>query len=184
MPLHRTRFTLLVLAALLATGASCAYADNAAPPAPAPTAPAPPTPASTPAALEAARSVIVASGMTRSFDLIIPQMFGELERNVLATRPELKDNLHAVLLALVPEFAKSEQEVVAGAAQALAKHMSEQELKDTAAFFNSASGKKYVQSEPLAYNDIVGIVQSWRQKLSVDVLARAREEMKKKGVEF
>jgi hypothetical protein len=166
---HSNRFKTLFLATLVSLAGSAAYADDAAP-------------APTPAALEAAKSVIVGSGMTRSFDLVVPQMFGELERNVLATRPELKDNLHTVLLALVPEFIKSEQAVVDGAALALAKRMNEQQLKDTAAFFNSPSGKKYVESEPLAYQDIVGVVNNWRQKLSVDVLTRTREEMKKKGV--
>ncbi len=138
----------------------------------------------TPAALEAAKSVIVGSGMKRSFDLVIPQMFGELERNVLATRPELKDPLHETLLGLVPEFVKTESSVVDDAAQALAKFMSEKELQDTAAFFNSDSGKKYVEAEPKAYEAIVGVVGAWRQRLSVDVLARAREEMKKKNKDF
>jgi len=138
----------------------------------------------TPAALESARAVIAASGMTRSFDLVIPQMFGELERNVTATRPELKDSLHATLLALVPEFTKTERDVVDGAARVLAKYMSEQELKDSENFFVSPSGKKYVESQPAAFNEIIGVVQDWRKRLSTDILARAREEMKKKGVDF
>jgi uncharacterized protein len=138
----------------------------------------------TPAALEAARTVISASGMTRSFDIIVPQMLGQLEHNVLATRPELKDALHATLLSLVPEFTKTEIDVINSSAQALARHMSEQELKDTAAFFLSASGKKYVESEPVAFNEISAIVQAWNQRLSVDVLTRAHEEMKKKGTDF
>jgi uncharacterized protein len=138
----------------------------------------------TPAALESARAIIAASGMTRSFDLVVPQMFGELERNVTATRPELKDSLHATLVALLPEFNKTEQDVVNGAARVLAKYMNEQELKDTATFFVSPSGKKYVEAQPVAFNEIIGVVQEWRQRLSTDVLTRAREEMKKKGVDF
>ncbi|MGO8801344.1 MAG: DUF2059 domain-containing protein [Roseiarcus sp.] len=137
-----------------------------------------------PAAVESARAVIVASGMTRSFDVVVPQMFGELERNVTATRPEIKESLHATLLALAPEFAKTEQGVVESAARALAKHMNEQELKDTAAFFASPSGKKYVEAQPLAFSEIMGAVQDWRQRLSIDILTRTREEMKKKGIDF
>ena len=159
--------TLCVVLFFVTAGSHGAYADEP-----------------TPAALESARTIITSSGMTRSFDLVIPQMFGELERNVLATRPELKDNLHTTLLALVPEFVKTEQDVVNGAAQALARQMTEQELKDTANFFGSPSGKKYVESEPAAYNQIVSLVQAWRNRLSVDILARAREEMKKKGIDF
>ena len=62
--------------------------------------------------------------------------------------------------------------------------MNEQELKDTAAFFASPSGKKYVEAQPLAFSEIMGAVQDWRQRLSIDILTRAREEMKKKGIDF
>jgi uncharacterized protein len=141
-------------------------------------------PAPSPAAFESARAIIVSSGMARSFDLVIPQMLGELERNVTATRPEIKDSLHATLVALQPEFAKTEQGVIDAAARSLAKRMTEAELKDTAAFFASPSGKKYVEAQPPAFGDIIAIVQDWRQRLSTDILTRAREEMKKKGVDF
>jgi hypothetical protein len=138
----------------------------------------------TPAALESARAIIAASGMTRSFDVVVPQMFGELERNITATRPELRESLHATLVALLPEFTKTEQDVVNGAARVLAKYMNEQELKDTANFFASPSGKKYVEAQPVAFNEIIAVVQQWRQRLSTEILARAHEEMKKKGVDF
>jgi hypothetical protein len=144
----------------------------------------PPPAAPTPAALESARTIVSASGMTRSFDVVVPQLFGQLERNVTATRPELKDSLHATLLALVPEFTKTEMDVINSAAQILAKRMNEKELKDTADFFVSPSGKKYVESEPGAFGDIVAVVQAWRDKLSTDILTRAHQEMKKKGADF
>ena len=60
----------------------------------------------TPAALDSARTIIVAWGMTKSFDLVVPQMFDQLEHDVVKTRPELKDSLHATLIALKPEFDK------------------------------------------------------------------------------
>jgi uncharacterized protein len=138
----------------------------------------------TPAALESAHTIIVASGLTRSFAVVIPQTFGELERNVLATRPELKDSLHATLLALLPEFGKTEQDLVNNSAMVLAKHLSEQELKDTANFFTSPSGKKYVEAQPTTFNEIMSLAQNWRERLSTEVLTRAREEMKKKGQDF
>ncbi len=159
--------TALAAAIFAAAGSLTAYADEP-----------------TPAALESARVVITASGLSGSFDAVVPQMLGELERRVLATRPELKDSLHATLLDLVPEFTKTEQDVANRAAAVLAKHMTEQELKDTANFFSSPSGKKYVSVQPVIFNEIIPLAQAWRQKLSTDILARAREEMKKKGVDF
>jgi uncharacterized protein len=138
----------------------------------------------TPAALQAAQTIVASSGMTTSFDQVVPQMLYELERTTTATRPDIKDSLHATLLELAPEFAKSESEVIQSAALSLASHMNEQELKDTAAFFQSASGKKYVEIQPAMYKDIVSTMQNWRQKLSTQMLIRTREEMRKKGVEL
>lgn len=152
---------------LVVGGSAVAYADEPSP-----------------AALEAARAIIADWGMTQSFDRVVPEMLAQLERNVLKTRPELKDSLHATLLAIKPEFDKTELTLVASAAEALAKQMSEQELKDTAAFFQTPSGKKYIETEPGAITQILTLVQNWREQLSVQVLSRAHEEMKKKGTDF
>jgi uncharacterized protein len=137
-----------------------------------------------PAALASARSIITAWGMTRTFDVIVPQMLEQLERSVTATRPELKDSLHATVLAIKPEFVKTEDDFIVTASQVLAKRMTEQELKDVAAFFQTPTGKKYIENEPGAISEIIVQVQNWREKLSVDVLARAHQEMKKKGADF
>jgi hypothetical protein len=165
---HSSPFKRLSFALLFTIGgAVAAYAD-----------------APTPAAIDSARTIISAWGMPKSFDMVVPQMLDQLERDVGKTRPELKDSLHATLAALKPEFAKSEQDFITSAAQTLAAMMTEQELKDTATFFLTPSGKKYIETEPAAITQIVTAVQNWRQQLSVDVLKRAREEMKKKGADF
>jgi hypothetical protein len=165
---HSSPFKTLSFALLFTIGgAFSAYADDP-----------------TPAALDSARTIIVAWGMTKSFDLVVPQMFDQLEHDVVKTRPELKDSLRATLIALKPEFDKSEQDFITTSALALAKMMTEQELKDTATFFQTPSGKKYIETEPVAITQIVTLVQTWRQQLSVDVMKRTREEMKKKGADF
>ncbi len=138
----------------------------------------------TPAAVASARAIIASSGISRSFDALVPQMLGQLERNALATRPEIKDKLHATLLQLEPEFMKSEEQVVSAASLSLAKRMSEADLKETAAFFESPAGKKYVQVQPEALADIVAAMQGWQQKLSTDMMTRVREEMRKQGIEL
>jgi hypothetical protein len=137
-----------------------------------------------PAAVASARIIIASSGMQRSFDLVVPQMLAQLETNVIRTRPEIKDKLHATLLQLQPEFLKSEDQVTNAAAVSLAKRMSEADLKDTAAFFQSAAGKKYVEAQPQALSDIVAALQGWQQKLSTDIMTRVRDEMKKQGIEL
>jgi len=137
-----------------------------------------------PAAIADARTIILTSGIARSFDAVVPQMLGVLERNALATRPEIKDKLHATLLKIEPEFVKTEDQIINAAALSLAKRMSEEDLKATAAFFQSPAGKKYVEAQPAALTDIVAALQGWQQKLSTDMMTRVRDELKKQGVEF
>ena len=60
--------------------------------------------------------------------------------------------------------------------------MDREPVKDALAFFASPSGRRFVEIEPSLSNDIAGLVDVWKQKLSVDMLKRMREEMKKKGV--
>ena len=62
--------------------------------------------------------------------------------------------------------------------------MSEKEIVDVAAFFESPAGKKYLSVTPVFLQQFASVAAPWRDKLSTDILARARQEMKKKGVEF
>ena len=139
----------------------------------------------TPAQVSEAMAILSSIGMKQSFDEIVPGMMVELENQVTSTRPELKDSLHAVIVAILPEFAKTEQDVLAQGAKILASQMTEQELKETAAFFESPTGKKYFAVDAASSREaFIPVAQQWRQKLSTDILARAREEMKKKGIDF
>ena len=70
------------------------------------------------------------------------------------------------------------------AATLLASEMSEKKITDVAAFFESPSGKKYVSVTPIFLQRLADVTTPWRDKLSTDIVTRARQEMKKKGVEF
>jgi uncharacterized protein len=141
-------------------------------------------PAPSPAALGYATQLFGDIGLKGSLDQVVPTMLIELERNITATRPELHDPLHAALLAVEPEFVKTEDEVLSAAAKALTAHMSEDELKQTVAFFDSPAGKKFLAAQPAVIQEVGGLARAWRDKLSTDILARVREEMKKQGYTF
>jgi len=140
--------------------------------------------APSPAAIGYANQILVDIGMKPALDQVVPAMLAQLERSVTTTRPELKEPLHAVVVALEPEFAKTEQPVFDEAAKYLAGQLSEQELKDVAAFYESTTGKKFIVTQPPLMAEVGNLVGVWRNKLSTDILARAREEMAKKGYSF
>jgi hypothetical protein len=169
----------LVLVMLVALSITARAADTSPPAAPA-EAPPPPSPA----AIAAADTILADTGIKQSIALVVPAMMTELERNVTKTRPEIRDSLRETLKAIKPEFDKTAEQTYNTAATILAEQMSEKEIVDVAAFFDSPAGKKYLAIEPVFRQKFSSVAVPWQDKLSTDILVRAREEMRKKGVEF
>ena len=144
--------------------------------------PAPAAPS--PAAIAAADKILEAIGLKQSIAIVVPGMMQELETNVTRTRPEIRDSLRATLKAIQPEFDQTAKQTYAQAESLLASQMSEQEITQVAAFFDSPAGKKYIQVTPVFIRNLSDLTGAWREKLSTDILERARAEMKKKGVDF
>ncbi len=172
------------LGVCLGLAAGGAFAQT---PAPKPATPAPaaaPVGEPTAAQVALAREVIVGSGISRSFAVVIPQYLDQIGTNLTQTRPDLIRDLNVVMEQLKPEFDKRADEMIDRGARLYAQRMSEDELKTISGFFKSPAGIRYVDTQPLVLNDLFVALQSWSQKLSTDMMARVREEMKKKGHEL
>ncbi|WPP06520.1 DUF2059 domain-containing protein [Methylocella tundrae] len=168
--------------ALMAAATLCPAAAQQKAPAPAqPASPAPAAAPITPAHLAAARALVIGSGMSRSFGVVIPQFVDQIGSSLSQTRPEIVQDLKEVLTNLRPEFEKQADEMTDIAAQIFAKRLSEADLNAAVAFFNSTAGKNYVAAQPAILTDIVTAMQGWQGKISTDMMTRVREEMKKKG---
>ena len=177
---------LLALFVFGALTVSARAADTTPPATPAaPAAPAATTPATpSPAAITAADKILNTIGLKQSIAIVVPGMMQELETNLTRTRPEIKDSLRATLKAIQPEFDQTARQTYIQAEGLLAAQMSEQEITQVAAFFESPAGMKYVQVTPVFLQNLGDVTGAWREKLSTDILERARAEMKKKGVDF
>jgi uncharacterized protein len=130
------------------------------------------------------RRLVVASGMSRSFTIIIPQFMDQIATGLAQTRPELIRDLNTVLSDLKPEFDKQADEMIDTAAQIYAKRLSEQDLKAAVGFFESSAGKQYVETQPAFLGDVVAAMQAWQGKISTNMMTRVRTEMKQKGHEL
>jgi uncharacterized protein len=143
------------------------------------------TPATaSPSHLAAARALVIACGMSRSFGVIVPQFMGQIGSSLTQTRPELKSDLSVVLNELKPEFDRKVDEMIYVAAQIYVKQMSEQDLNAAVAFFESPAGRHYVETQPAFVTQVVAAMQGWRGKVSTDLMARVRAEMRKRGHEI
>jgi hypothetical protein len=173
-------FVVFVFGALSVSARAADTTPPATPAAPAATAP----PAPSAAAIAAADKILGTIGLKQSIAIVVPGMMQELETNVTRTRPEIRDMLRATLKAIQPEFDQTARQIYIQSESLLAAQMSEQEITQVAAFFDSPAGKKYVQVTPVFLQNLGDVTGAWREKLSTDILERARAEMKKKGVDF
>lgn len=166
-----------LLAALAAAGP--VRAQTAAPQA-APGAPASNQPQYSQSHLALAREVMLTSGVSRSFDSILPA-FGEQIKQAAISRPELSKDLNEVLTSLQPELELQKQEMINTASRIYASRLSEAELRDIANFFRSPVGRRYVETQPQVLDDMVQAMQGWTQNVSEYVMVRVRAEMGKRG---
>ncbi len=131
--------------------------------------------------LDAAREVVALSGIARTFNVMVPQLAEQTLVTITRTRPEVRNDLLAVLSAIRPEFEKRSVLMVDSTARAFAGVMSEQDLKDTAAFFKSGAGQSYVRMQPMVIDQMVVSLDAWNRQMSIDLMTRVREELRKKG---
>ncbi len=134
--------------------------------------------------LEAARELVVSSGLKRSFSNVIPDLMVQLYRNFSVTRPELAKDLKAVIEGNQDEFFAWDHEIVDVAANVYVLVMNEQEIKDATAFFKSPIGKKFVEVQPTIFVNVGPVIDQWSKAISARMLERVRVEMKKKGHDF
>jgi hypothetical protein len=106
------------------------------------------------------------------------------QNTFLPTHPNLAGQMSQVTAQLQTEFASKKDEVYTGVARAYARHFTEAELKELLAFYKTALGRKVLTEEPVAVEEGFKFAQDWSAKLSEQVLARFRAEMKKKGVDL
>ncbi len=138
-------------------------------------------PNATPTHLAAAVELVAVTGLASSILQVIPGLMGQINSTVTTTRPELGADMKKAFETLAPEFGKYPQEIVVAAARVYTAVMTEQECKDALVFFKGPVGKKFVDVQPTIIGNVNPMIRNWQQQLSVKMMDRVREEMKKLG---
>ncbi|MGX1786800.1 DUF2059 domain-containing protein [Bosea sp. NPDC055332] len=137
--------------------------------------------APTPEHLKAAREVVISSGLSQSFDSIYVEFTTGVRQNIGSTRPELKKDMDEVLTALKAEADLRREEIVDSSARVFASKMTEADLKDVAAFFNSPVGQRYNSYRPQVIDEIFALLQPWSTATSNRLFDLFQAEMRKRG---
>ena len=134
--------------------------------------------------LQAARDVLVGSGISRSFESFVPQFIEQAKLNISGTRPELIKDLEEISKTISTQLDAERTEMVEIGAKVYASRMSEAELKDISAFFKTPSGLRYVSTQPQILEELFGEMQAWSQRLGARIIDIFRVELKKRGREI
>ena len=133
------------------------------------------------ASLAAAKEIVTISGAATLYDPLVPGVVEQAKLLFLQQNPGLNKDLTDVAATLRAEFAPRLAEVNGELATLYASNFTEQELKDILAFYKSPAGKKLIVVQPNIAEQSMRYAQDWANKLSDQVIARMRDEMKKKG---
>jgi hypothetical protein len=134
-----------------------------------------------PAAMAAAKELITVTSANAIFNPLIAGVVEQAKILYLQQDPGLSKDLNEIAAKmrtdLAPRFSELNDEV----ARLYTADFSEQELKDILAFYKSPVGQKLLEKQPQVIDNSMKFAQTWANKLSEEVVAKMREELKKRG---
>ena len=132
-------------------------------------------------AIAAARDLLELKGASSMYDLGLVTVLERVKGLFLQTNPGLAKDADAVVAQLRGEYTARVSEFAAEVAKRYAQRFTEQEIKETIAFYKTPLGRKLLVEEPRFSDDLFMRLQQWQDRLSEDVVNRFRAEMKKRG---
>lgn len=135
-------------------------------------------------AISLANEILEIKGSMTIFEAVIPGVIEKSKSTLMQMSPNLFKDLNDVANDLRKEFAPRLETLRADVARIYASRFTEQEMKDTLAFYKSPLGKKILTEEPAFVDRSMAAAQDWAIKLNDEILQRFRAEMKKRGHPF
>lgn len=164
------------LAAVLATAVAPVAAVAQTQPAPAAAQPEP-----SKEHLASARAAIEASKVTDGFDNILLGIAQQTKALFQRSNPALTNVIEESTNKVAIELAPRRIELDRAIQIAWATKFSKAELDEIAKFYNSPVGKKLAAETQGMVQTATDAMFQWQQKMSSDMVAKTREELKKRG---
>jgi hypothetical protein len=133
------------------------------------------------AAMTSAKELITVTGATALFNPLIAGVVEQAKILFLQQNPALSKDLNDISTQLRTELQPRFSELTDEVARLYAKNFTEQELKDILAFYKTNAGKKLLSVQPQVVDSSMKFAQEWANQLSDQVIAKMRDELKKRG---
>jgi hypothetical protein len=129
--------------------------------------------------LKAARAAVAAIHATDAFDNILPSAAAGLEQQLIQKNPDMQALITSTVSEKALSLASRRADLEKEAALAYAKVFSEQDLDAMAAFYNSDSGKKLLESGPIVTREVVKAADIWQNGIARDLAQQVGETLQK-----
>lgn len=136
------------------------------------------------ASLLVAKQLVTVTGAAVLFNPLIAGVVEQAKNLYLQQNPGLAKDLNEIAAKMRKDLQPRLAELTNEVARLYATHFTEQELKAILAFYKSPAGKKMLAQQPVVVDASMKFAQNWANKLSEQVTAQMREELKKKGHDF
>jgi len=139
------------------------------------------TTAPSPNAILIAKQIVEIKGVDKLFDPLIRGVVEKVKDQFMQTNFMWAKDLNEVAGQLVKQYQPRTSELVDESARIYASHFTEAELKQILAFYQTPTGRKMIVEEPRALDQSVANAGVFGDKLSEEIIAKFRDEMKKRG---
>ena len=133
------------------------------------------------AAIQTAKEIVNLTGATTLFNPLIPGVVEQAKNLFLQQNPGLSKDLSEIAVKMRADLAPRSEELTAEVAKLYATHFTDAELKEVLAFYKSPLGAKLINEQPKIGEESLKFAQDWANRLSDQVIANMREELKKRG---
>jgi hypothetical protein len=134
-----------------------------------------------PAAILLAKQIMEIKDTKAMFQPMVSGIIEKARQTLMQTNFMWAKDINEVALMMHKQYDPRVSEVVDASARIYASHFTEAELKDILVFYQSPLGRKMIVEEPKAIDESVSSAGEWAEKISDEVLASMRTEMKKRG---
>ncbi|TIM44123.1 MAG: DUF2059 domain-containing protein [Mesorhizobium sp.] len=114
---------------------------------------------------------------TDPFDNILPQAAAALQQQLIQKNPDMQELIGRAISEKAMALASRRADLEKEAAMAYAKVFSEKELTEIAAFYNSDSGKKLLDSGPAVTRELLKAADIWQNGVARDLAQQVGETL-------
>jgi uncharacterized protein len=133
------------------------------------------------AAMQTAKEIVDVTGATALFNPLIAGVVEQAKNLFLQQNPGLGKDLNEITAKMRADLAPRFSELTDEVAKLYTAHFSDAELKQVLAFYKSPIGMKLIAEQPKVGEESLKFAQDWANKLSDQVTANMRDELKKRG---